>query len=82
MHYVTVSPDDYRALEGYILRFENGDARRCFDVNITQDQLCEEELESFLVTLTLVEGIQPIELIRTPAEVTIDDKEEFECSKY
>ena len=77
-----VSPGDYTALEGYILHFNAGDGKRCVDINITQDDTCEEEPEDFVVNLSLANGVQPIELIRTQAKVTIDDKDEFECSKY
>ena len=67
---------------GYIIQFDTGDTRVCHNITIINDQLCEEQNEKFLSNLTLVSGIQPITVTRTPATIIINDTLEPECSKY
>ena len=67
---------------GHLIQFDTGDDRVCRNITIINDQMCEEQNEEFLSNLTLVSGIQPITVTRTPTTIIINDTLEPECSKY
>ena len=82
-HNVTaVSPDDYGGVSGQIIEFNTGDINQIHRINITQDEDCEDDpTEYFFSTLSLMSGVQPIEVIRPNATIFINDTLEPECSK-
>ena len=77
-----MSPGDYEAVSNQSLVFDVGQASVTHTIRINQDGECENEPnESFFSNLTLVSGMQPINVIRPDAEVIIVDDLEPECSK-
>ena len=75
------SPQGYVDVIDFIIQFNTGDSKVCHNITIIDDQLCEEPNEEFLSNLALVSGMQPIDVIRTPATIIINDTTEPECSK-
>ena len=54
----------------------------CHTVNITDDNVCENEPnEQFFSDLSYVSGIQPVNIDPARATVIIDDSAEPECGK-
>ena len=74
------SYQDYIAVIEELLQFDVGEQRVEHSITIIQDAFCEPN-EGFFSNLALVSGVQPINLIRSRAEVIIDDDVEPECSK-
>ena len=69
-------------MSGQIIEFNTGDINQIYRINITQDEECEDDPnEFFLSTLSLMSGVQPIEVIHPQANITIDDTLEPECGK-
>ena len=67
-----VSPQDYNSSTG-ILTFNTGDDRQCHDVDIVDDELCEEPSEQFFSNLTLESGA-PVTVDPSRAQVIIFEK--------
>ena len=69
-------------MSGQIIQFNTGDINQIHRINITQDEDCEDDpIEFFLSTLSLMSGVQPIEVIRPQANITVVDTLEPECGK-
>ena len=84
MHFIiiAVSPGDYEGVIGQLIQFNTGDTNQTHTITIAQDDLCEiDPNEFFFSNITLVSGIQPIDVIRPQATVIIDDIMEPECGK-
>ena len=84
MHYCyhTVSPDDYEAVVNQLIQFNMGDVRVMHTIRINQDEICETDPDEFFFSdITFNSGMQPINVIRETATITIDDSNEPECSK-
>ena len=69
----SVAPDDYTAVV-QVLQFSVGDSRECFTVDITQNDLCENN-EDFFANLEFRSGIEPIIVAPERANVLIDEPE-------
>ena len=78
---LTESPEDYVAVGGQSLQFNTGDTEICHTITINHDNMCEEPYEDFFSHLTLLSGVEPINVTRTPASVIINDTTEPECSE-
>ena len=78
---LVVSFDDFNGVSGQIVQFNKGDSNQTHIISINQDQHCE--IEYFNSTITLISGIQPIEVIQPNATIFIDDsiEEEGSCGK-
>ena len=77
-----VSPDDYGGVIGQLIQFNTGDTNQIHTILIEQDNFCEiNPNELFFSNITLVSGVQPIDVIRSLATVFIDDTMEPECSE-
>ena len=73
------SPEDYGAVSGQLLQFNQGDTSRCHTILINQDEICENNPnEDFFSSLAPVNDIQPITVVRQHAQVIINDF----CSKF
>ena len=69
-------------MSGQIIEFNTGDINQIHRIDITQDDLCEDDpMEFFFSFLSLNSGIQPIEVIRPNTTIFIDDTLEPECGK-
>ena len=80
--YRTVSPDDYEAVVNELIQFNVGDVRVNHTIIINQDEICENDPDEFFFSdITFNSGMQPINVIRETATITIDDSIEPECSK-
>ena len=66
-----VSPQDYTSSTG-ILTFNTGNDRQCHDVEIVDDELCEEPSEQFFSNLALESGA-PVTVDPPTARVIIFD---------
>ena len=67
---------------GRVLQFNENEVRKCYTININNDEICENmPNENFFSNLAYDTGVQPITVIRERAEVIIDDSLEPECSK-
>ena len=78
-----VSPGDFGGVIGQLIQFNTGDTNQTHTITIAQDLLCEiDPNEFFFSNITLVSGVQPIDVIRPLATVIIDDTMEPECGKY
>ena len=65
------------------LDFAIGQTRSCHIVNITDDDICENNpIERFFSNLRLGGGVQPIIVEPPQAQVIIDDSNEPECGEY
>ena len=81
MSYI-VTPDDYTAVASDVIQFNVGDIRVTHTIRINQDQICETYPdEAFFSDIVLINGVQPIFMIRETATIIIDDSAEQECSK-
>ena len=82
MYYV-VSMDDYEPVTSEVLDFAVGQTAACHDVNIIDDNICENDPnESFFFNLILGGGEQPIDVEPEQIQVIIDDTDEPECSEF
>ena len=68
--------EDYTSVNE-VIQFDLGDERKVYNLRITEDQRCEDILESFNIDLFLYEGIVPV--IKSTAQVFIRDTR---CGKY
>ena len=64
-------------LNRQIIQFNTGDITHTHTITITQDRFCE--IEYFFSNIVLVSGVQPIQVIQSRANVTIDDLLKPEC---
>ena len=70
------------SVNGEIIQFNTGDTAKTHTIFIEQDQICETDSnEYFSSNIVLVNGVQPIQVIRPQATITIDDTSEPECGK-
>ena len=60
--------------------FDHGDTHICHTIDIQDDFICESD-EHFFSDLLYVNGMQPIIISPSTAQVVIDDSDEQEC-KY
>ena len=67
------------SVNGEIIQFNTGDTTKTHTIFIEQDQICETEY--FSSNIVLVSGVQPIQVIRPQATITIVDTSEPECGK-
>ena len=68
------------ALNDEIIRFNTGDISHTHAIIITQDRFCEiDPNEYFFSNIVVVRGVQPIQVIQSRANVTIDDLLKPEC---
>ena len=80
--YHTVSPDDYEPMVNELIQFNMGDVRVNHIIRINQDEICENDpSEFFFSDISFNSGMQPINVIRETATITIDDSNEPEQSK-
>ena len=78
----SVTPGDYGGVIGQLIQFNTGDTNQTHTITIAQDLICEDDPnEFFFSNITLVSGVQPIDVIQPLATVFIDDSLEPECSK-
>ena len=79
---IIVAPDDYEAVTSSVIQFNVGDIRVTHTIRINQDHICETDpKEAFFSDIAFNTGMQPINVIRETATITIDDSAEPECSK-
>ena len=79
---IIVAPDDYEAVTSSVIQFNVGDIRVTHTIRINQDHICETDPnEAFFSDIVLNTGMQPINVTRETATITIDDSAEPECSK-
>ena len=77
-----MSPDDYGGVIGQLIQFNTGDTNQTHMILSEQDNICEiDPNEFFFSNITLVGGVQPIDVIQPLATVIIDDTMEPECSE-
>ena len=82
IYVLAVSPGDYGGVISQLIQFNTGDTNQTHTIIIRQDDLCENDPnEFFFSNITLVNGVQPIDVIRPLATVFIDDSLEPECGK-
>ena len=70
-------PDDYEPVTNEVLNFALGQTMACHIINITDDNICENEF--FFSNLVLGSGEQPIDLDPEQAQVIIDEPE---CGEF
>ena len=76
------SPDDYVGGSGQIIQFITGDISHTHTITITQNHFCEiDPNEYFFSNIVLVSGVQPIQVIKPQANITINDSLEPECGE-
>ena len=79
---IIVAPDDYEAVTSSVIQFNVGDIRVTHTIRINQDHICETDPnEAFFSDIAFNTGMQPINVTRETATITIDDSAEPECSK-
>ena len=71
MLFLLVSPEDYMSTSG-ILTFTTGDTRKCHNVGIIDDAMCERGMKQFISNLALVSGA-PVTVDPPSAQVFIFD---------
>ena len=71
--------DDYEPFTNEVLDFAVGQTTACHDVNIIDDNICEND--SFFFNLVLDGGEQPIGVDPEQIQVIIDDTTEPECGE-
>ena len=75
-----VFPDDYVSVINLVLDFVVGEERACHDININDDDICENYLnEIFFSNLELDSRGRRIDVDPEQAQVIIDDTNELEC---
>ena len=75
--------DDYEPVTSEVLDFVAGQTVACHNVNITDDNNCENDPnESFFFNLVLGGGERPIDIDPAQIQVIIDDTNEPECSEF
>ena len=79
---LTVSSSDYRSISNELLQFNTGDQRKALTVVLSQDTICERNMEDLLVQLSLHSGALPITLSHSPTTLVINDSLEMECSEF
>ena len=78
-----MAPGDYGAVVNEQISFSVGQTNATHRIFIAQDEICEiEPDEYFFSSISLLSGIQPIDVIRPLANITIDDNDEIECGMY
>ena len=77
-----VFPDDYERVIDEVLNFAVGQTMACHIINITDDNICENNPnEFFFSNLVLGGGDQPIVVDPEQAQIIIDDTNEPECGE-
>ena len=78
----TVAPGDYEAVVNCIVQFNMGDIRVMHTIRINQDAIYETFPDEFFFSdISFDSVMQPINVIRETAAITIDDSAKPECSK-
>ena len=78
-----VFPDDYEPVKNEVLDFAVGQTTACHNVNITDDDICENDSnEYFFFNLILGSGEQPIEVDLEQIRIFINDTNEPECGEF
>ena len=73
---------DYFGVANVRLDFAMGDERACHSVNVTDDDICEDDPnENFFSSLEFGGGEQPITVDPSLTEIIIDDTNQPECGE-
>ena len=81
MIFLSVSGSDYVGVADVPLMFAVGETTVCHNVDIIDDDDCEQPFEDFFSNLVYASGEMPISITRPRTRVIIDDTAEPECGK-